>query len=195
MTVVSTEKQCLRCERTLSVGQFHKNNARKDGLCAYYKDCIAKYGKAHNSKPETRQKRIDRESQPEYRESMRESWRLASRRRVSTPQGRIDRTISCSISAALSSSGGKGGRSWQQLVGYTLDELIAHLEHHFLPGMTWDNYGIHGWHVDHVIPKSMFKYESPNDDDFRKCWSLENLQPLWAEDNLRKNNRMEISRW
>ena len=48
--------------------------------------------------------------------------------------------------------------------------------------MTWDNYG--KWHVDHIIPKSKFKFKSIDDAGLKECWKLENLQPLWAEDNL-----------
>ena len=53
--------------------------------------------------------------------------------------------------------------------------------------MTWSNYGFYGWHIDHIELDCSFDYKSVNDKEFQKCWSLENLQPLWAEDNLRKN--------
>jgi len=55
--------------------------------------------------------------------------------------------------------------------------------------MTWDNYG--KWHIDHVIPTSVFNFEKPEDDDFKRCWSLQNLQPLWALDNIKKGNKLE----
>ena len=50
--------------------------------------------------------------------------------------------------------------------------------------MSWDNYG--EWHIGHIIPKVFFKYKSTDDIEFKYCWSLDNLQPLWAKDNLRK---------
>ena len=82
----------------------------------------------------------------------------------------------------------KGGRRWEALVGYTLKELMAHLETQFKEGMTWDNYGSH-WHIDHIRPKSWFIYESVNDEQFKQCWALSNLQPLEADINHTKNNR------
>jgi len=82
--------------------------------------------------------------------------------------------------------GKKAGRRWEQLVGYTLQDLIKHLENLFEPWMSWDNYG--KWHVDHIKPKSLFHYESTDDEEFKKCWALENLQPLEAIENLRKSN-------
>lgn len=82
----------------------------------------------------------------------------------------------------------KAGRRWESIVGYSLKKLKTHLEKQFKPGMTWNNYG--EWHVDHIIPKSVFNYEKTEDIDFGKCWALKNLQPLWAKDNLSKNNKL-----
>ena len=64
---------------------------------------------------------------------------------------------------------------------------MRHLETSFNNGMTWDNYG--KWHVDHIIPKNSFNYTSPEDKEFKECWELKNLQPLWAGDNLRKSSK------
>jgi len=86
----------------------------------------------------------------------------------------------------------KNGLSWENLVGYTLKDLKSHLESMFKPGMTWDNYGYRGWHIDHVKPVSLFEFDSYEDEDFKRCWALENLQPLWAEENMRKGNKYEI---
>lgn len=74
-------------------------------------------------------------------------------------------------------------------LGYTVEDLKFHLESKFQPGMSWDNYGIKGWHIDHVVPDSWFKYNSMTDDQFKQSWSLENLQPLWAHENQSKGNR------
>mgnify|MGYP003405137572 CR=1 FL=1 len=83
----------------------------------------------------------------------------------------------------------KAGRSWKTFVDYSIEELMAHLERKFKQGMSWENKG--DWHIDHIIPRSSFKYSSPDDTDFKKCWSLSNLQPLWAIDNIRKNAKTD----
>ncbi len=64
---------------------------------------------------------------------------------------------------------------------------MNHLEALFTDGMTWDNYG--EWHVDHKIPMNSFIFESVDDDGFKECWKLDNLQPLWALDNLSKGTK------
>jgi hypothetical protein len=54
--------------------------------------------------------------------------------------------------------------------------------------MTWDNYG--EWHVDHIKPISSFNITEMGDEEFMECWSLNNLQPMWREENIRKSNKI-----
>lgn len=84
--------------------------------------------------------------------------------------------------------GSKNGCKWESLVEYTLEELKNHLESLFKIGMSWENMG--KWHVDHKIPRCAFNYTSPEDQEFLRCWSLSNLQPLWAVENLRKGSKI-----
>lgn len=75
------------------------------------------------------------------------------------------------------------------LLGYSAEDLIKHLESKFQGSMNWENYG--KWHIDHIKPDSWFKYSSVQDQSFKDSWALSNLQPLWAKDNLSKNNKFE----
>jgi hypothetical protein len=106
-------------------------------------------------------------------------------------KGRINHNISTSIRNCL--KGNKKGRKWEEIVGYTLDELISHLEKQFDDKMTWQNYGRkndpHGWEIDHRVPQSWFNYSSYEDKEFKECWALKNLQPKWMLENISKNNR------
>jgi len=70
------------------------------------------------------------------------------------------------------------------LIGCTIPELKAHLEKQFLPGMSWDNHTITGWHIDHRICCDSFDLTNPVEQ--RKCFHYSNLQPLWYQDNIRK---------
>lgn len=101
-----------------------------------------------------------------------------ARKRRKDPQNRLRSNMSSMITATLRR--GKCGKSWSDLVSYSLEELRNHLESKFTKGMTWDNYGLNGWHVDHIIPRSFFDHSSYDSEDFKKCWALDNLQPLWA---------------
>lgn len=73
------------------------------------------------------------------------------------------------------------------LIGCTPEELVTHLESQFKPGMSWDNYAIDGWHIDHVKPISSF--DLSNEDEMKACFHYTNLQPLWAKDNYAKGDR------
>jgi hypothetical protein len=80
----------------------------------------------------------------------------------------------------------KGGSAVRDL-GCSIEELKQHLEFKFQPGMSWDNYGIYGWHIDHIVPLSNFDLSDP--EQLKKACHYTNLQPLWAKDNLKKGNR------
>ena len=62
------------------------------------------------------------------------------------------------------------------------------IENQFKDDMTWENYGV--WHVDHKLPITSFDIQEIGDEEFMKCWSLDNLQPMWGEENIRKSNKI-----
>lgn len=76
--------------------------------------------------------------------------------------------------------------STMELVGCTIEHLQAHLESQFEDGMNFENYG--EWEVDHISPCSSFDL-TKKEEQF-KCFNYKNLQPLWAEDNRRKSNKL-----
>jgi len=77
---------------------------------------------------------------------------------------------------------GKSRRSWRELVGYGIEDLMIHLEERFDDKMTWKNYGSY-WHIDHIRPKNLFHYITPKDKEFKECWALNNLTPLFTPAN------------
>jgi hypothetical protein len=161
------------------------------------KDSEIERNREYRSNNKEKIKQRDAKSRAENPEKRKEYWaswyarfgkeRLAKLRQ--DPRSRLDGAISNGIWRTL--NGGKAGRTWESLVGYSLVDLITHLEKLFWPGMTWENYGRNGWEVDHVIPKAFFKYESCDDEDFKHCWALSNLQPLWCADNQSKGARLD----
>ena len=74
-----------------------------------------------------------------------------------------------------------------ELLVCSLKELREHLEAQFKPGMSWNNYGPN-WHIDHIVPCASFDLSSP--DQQRRCFHYTNLQPLWAAENISKNDRI-----
>jgi len=72
----------------------------------------------------------------------------------------------------------------RSLLGCDWPDLQAHMERQFKPGMTWDNYG--DWHIDHIIPLAT----AESVEDLRRLCHYSNLQPLWAEENIRKGAKV-----
>lgn len=80
----------------------------------------------------------------------------------------------------------KSGAGTMDYLGCSIDELRAHLETCFQVGMSWENYGRTGWHIDHIRPCASFNLA--DEVQARKCFHWTNLQPLWAFENVRKNS-------
>jgi hypothetical protein len=72
------------------------------------------------------------------------------------------------------------------IIGCSPQFLKEYIENQFQEGMTWDNHGLFGWHIDHIIPLSSAKTE----EEIYKLCHYSNLQPLWAKENLKKSNKL-----
>jgi len=73
-------------------------------------------------------------------------------------------------------------------LGCSIQKLKEHLESKFTEGMTWESYGLYGWHIDHKIPLASFNLMDK--EEFLKACHYSNLQPLWASDNYEKSNKI-----
>lgn len=82
--------------------------------------------------------------------------------------------------------------TYDDLIGCSIRTLMAHLESKFSDNMTWSNYGLGGWQIDHIIPCSSFKLSDI--DEQKKCFHFKNLQPLWAMENFHKNRKVISNR-
>jgi hypothetical protein len=162
--------------------------AREVGRNSYRRNADARreYARAYHSQPHVKERRKAYAAQNKDRlDALR---RESIRRRLRSDVAfRLNNIIRARIWHALR---GNGGRRTEEIVGYTMRELIVHLERQFLRGMSWENYGS-AWHIDHIIPLASFSFTSQDDPDLKVAWGLPNLRPLWAEDNLAKRDRVE----
>lgn len=81
----------------------------------------------------------------------------------------------------------KNGSAVKDL-GCSIDELKIYLESKFQLGMTWDNWGFEGWHIDHIKPLASF--DLTDREQFLIACHYTNLQPLWAKDNMAKSDKI-----
>jgi predicted nucleic acid-binding Zn ribbon protein len=113
---------------------------------------------------------------------IRKKYKLSHKK---TLRDKIRKKISNKISRVL--NGERRSVNYKDVLYYSDSQLKSHLEKQFRDGMSWDNYG--EWHIDHKIPVSAFNLMC--DEDIKRCWSLKNLQPLFADENIRKSNKLD----
>jgi len=197
--VINGEKECSKCAELKPLDRFCKAGNNSTGYSSHCKKCRSKEWDIYYKKHGDKVRKTARKNRPKhterivkYRDKIKPKRNLAERERAKTDiQFKLNRNIRSSMCHSLKYNGSKNGRHWEDLVGYTLTDLKKHLQKQFIDGMTWENWGINGWHIDHVIPISAFNFTDPSHTDFKRCWSLKNLQPLWAFDNISKNDKLE----
>lgn len=113
--------------------------------------------------------------QKENREKIRERQRLYEKERMPR-KSKVIHSLRARIRLALKNY--KKSASTEKLIGCTLDFFKKYLESKFTNGMTWDNYGNNGWHIDHIKPCSSFDLSDSNQQ--KECFHYMNTQPLWA---------------
>ena len=195
-------KYCNVCKKLKPINQFYRNKSIPNGYRHDCKDCFNAYQKRWNEINPSLHRKYDalwqqrnpgkvREKAIRWKENNRERWRANKRRqeknRRMTVIGKLQNSIHCGVYGQLKKN--KKGQRAFDLLGYSPDVLKRHLEKQFIDGMTWDNYG--EWHIDHIIPQSAFYITSAEDIDFKRCWALNNLRPLWASDNIKKHSKLD----
>ncbi len=110
---------------------------------------------------------------------------LATRRKTD-PVFKLCTTLRARIYKAIQFQGVLKPSKTIAELGCTPMQLRDYLEMKFVPGMTWSNHG--EWHVDHVRPLASFDLADPK--QFAEACHHTNLQPLWAEENMRKGCKM-----
>jgi hypothetical protein len=121
---------------------------------------------------------------------------LKERRKID-PVFKLRVDVSTLIRRSLKSNNSSKVSSILDYLPYSIQELREHLEKQFKPWMTWENHGVYDidvwddndlttwtWQLDHIIPQSDLPYTSMSDDNFQKCWALENLRPYPAKLNI-----------
>lgn len=176
---------CIRCKKELTLNNFRIKNDTSTGYNSVCKNC--------NLKEERTVEYLNKQKEYYARKDVKIAKNKYKKNKKDTD---IQFKIRCNVSTMIcnrlkSRLASKEGKSTFDILPYTIEDLMIHLESQFQDGMSWDNYGAgeDKWEIDHMTPDSWFNYESTDDVDFLKSWALENLQPMWCFDNRSKNNR------
>ena len=206
-------KICTKCGEEKIITEFQKDKSKKDGFRPDCKTCRKKYVKIYYNKFKDKiseQRKKVRQENPEKFAKREKEYRLKNPEKVKLRRKKyyednkekhseyfikkrnesevfklkdnIRRRINHFFKNKLLT---KNNKTFN-IVGCSPEFLKEHLEKQFKDGMSWDNYGLYGWHIDHIIPLSSAETE----DEIYKLCHYTNLQPLWAEENLSKGSKI-----
>jgi len=209
------KKKCTKCEEVKAFDEYGKRKTSKDGLHGWCKACVAIYHNQYNkqyrqdNKEKSKQYYQDnkerlvkqqkqyyqdnkeecKKQQKQYRQDNKEKIAKRQRqyekkRRANDPAYRMIRNLRKGLWKAM--SGNSKPKKTMELLGCSKEHLEHHLEAQFTDGMTLENYG--EWQIDHIQAVSRFDHNEP--EQVAVCWHYTNLQPMWAEDNIIKSNKI-----
>ena len=204
-------KVCYKCKISKDCELFSKDKKQLDGLQIWCKECCKKYREENKEKGriwwekyyEENKKTIHlrnnlyrknrRLIDPSYDKAPKQSRELKRLYENDllkrNKQFKLRKLLRTRLKDALKGRYKNG--SAVKLLGCTIEELYKHLESLFQEGMTWENQGFYGWHIDHIQPLSKFNLEDP--EQLKIVCHYTNLQPLWAKDNIRKGNKCTLT--
>jgi hypothetical protein len=202
-------KICNVCGNQKMLNEFHLRPDSKDGLRNECKSCtrnrVNNYRKINKEKTnnwnkstyhrniekhkETKKKYRDKTKEEQkkrakkYRENNKEKINNYSKNRKKYD---IEFKIRCNVRSRvknfLKSKNIKNNNTTFKIVGCEPSKLKEHLEKQFKDGMSWENYGLNGWHIDHIIPL----ISGITENEIYQLCHFTNLQPLWWYENLEK---------
>lgn len=180
-----TEKECFTCKVVKSYLEFYEAKKLATGLMTNCKDCHKKRASRQYIKRSDKVKKKVKEYRVNNREKVRLTKRAYHKKKFDTdPRYRLTRRLRCRLKDALRKKSWKKNTHFAEYIGCNLDFLKAHIEKQFKTGMSWANQG--KWHLDHIIPLSSANTE----EELYKLCHYSNIQPLWAEDNNAKSDKI-----
>ena len=173
-------KLCKMCDTEKEVYEFYFRKKDKGTLQPYCKPCHAKKGQVDRVK---------------HRQTRNNASVAYEKMRVETdPVFKFKKYIRSTVKRAskkFASNGNPSPRS-EEILGCTMSFFIEYIENLFQEGMTWVNHGhckigdCEVWNIDHKIPLASAK----TIEDTLTLNHYSNLQPMWAEENLKKGSKI-----
>jgi hypothetical protein len=187
-------KWCGKCQQALLMEDFTKDQYK----CKSCSKISHSRWQEHNENYFKRYREINKQRRAEYNAKWykknkskaletKSKWR--ARQRKANPEFNIQNSLRCRMHGTIIK--GYKSDSTLALLGCSFEDCREHLESLWHKGMNWQNYGLNGWHIDHIIPCSFFDLTKASEQ--KVCFNWKNLQPLWRTDNSVKSDKFPIS--
>jgi len=171
----------IRNRDKLNVSQNARRRKRYQSDANYRNKCIERTTARYNAMTLEERRALPRmKMDAEYHRNY-----MAKRARLDM-DFRLRGSLRARVRSAIHAGCGRKAVRTMSLIGCSIAQLRAHLEAQFTRGMTWENYG--DWHIDHIKPCASF--DLSNEQQQRECFHFTNLQPLWAQENMRKGAKL-----
>lgn len=191
-------KKCCTCKIEKPLICFSSSKHSKDGLSWTCKECSKKRREIYESDPIVKQRKKERNRLNRIKNKKELSAKAkvynaktrqrrneyVKERKRTDPEFKLKLRLSGSIRDALKAKGAKRTDRTLKLTGCSISQLKIHIESQFEPGMTWDNHGLYGWNIDHIVPSALFNLIEPEEQ--LKCFHYTNLMPRWATTEIAK---------
>jgi hypothetical protein len=112
------------------------------------------------------------------------TWRLKN-----DPQFKLHSRLNTRISDALKRQGIAKAAKTEDLIDAPIADFKSYLAANWEEGMSWENYGKGGWHVDHIRPCASF--DLTDEAQQRVCFNWRNLRPMWGAENIGKSDNYD----
>jgi len=173
------KQKCFECGKNKSASSFKKCRNNVGGLSCRCKKCDKKNRGINRLKIKQWSKKYNYN----HKKSINQYKRL---KRKNDLNYKILCNSRVRIYHAIKSQNTKKFHKTMDLISCSISALKKYIESKFDKGMSWDNYGVNGWHIDHIKPCALF--DLTKEDNQKKCFHYSNLQPLWETDNFKKNS-------
>jgi hypothetical protein len=206
--IISDFSKCAKCGDTKENKYFGKSSTSRSGFKSYCKDCRRKepsrkeYLKQWSLNNKKLKSDLDKEYRLKNKDKIREyklteeyrSIKSKSDKKYYLKSKKVPHKLMAFRMRSMMSEAVKNKNfKTFELLGYTSLDLVHHLQNLFTEGMSWDNYGRGGWHIDHKKPMVLF--DLSDHTQIKEAFSLDNLQPLWESENCSKGSYFEGRRY
>lgn len=172
-------KYCNKCKTNKELNEFYISKHTKSGFTGECKECIKERTRLYLLKVRPPKVKLTIEERKENARSYRRKYKAM--KKATDPLYKLRENLRRRTLKAFETTKWNINNTTKDLLGCEYIEFKNHIESLFNNGMSWQNQGL--WHVDHIIPLA----SATTEEEIKKLFHYTNLQPLWAEDNIRKS--------